>query len=170
MKRKLLIVLFAVVMCVCLAACSSKKKEKVADDEKVSDSKDGVDLGDVVDAMFGGGYMKYVDKSRFATDCNSYDTVCNVLVTAGADPTITMDGTYHVVFTESSLEVTKNGEIITDADPLDGYLKEVIGDNYTESMRKKTKDVEDYVIDVDYSKDFKNCLTKTVDPNTFQFE
>lgn len=171
MKKKIYLILTAVLMCMFLFACSSAEDEP-AEQSGISEQGEGDALAeDLLDSALGIGLLKYVDKSRLAMDCQTYQELAQALLVAEYEvnmDSLTKGSKYRITISENGTSVTKGGNEVGDEDALIVSLKEILGSGFRENLKKKTADIPDMVLDVDYSlNNINTMVSRTVDPETF---
>lgn len=105
-------------------------------------------LGEVVGDLLGVGYLKYIDKSKAATEKMNYEHFCsysNVAATAVREEVL--DGEYQFTITAEKTILTLNGKEVSEDDPFRQEFMRYYGDDYRD-VKKKLELGYDYVITI----------------------
>ena len=105
-------------------------------------------LGEVVGDLLGVGYLKYIDKSKAATEKMNYEHFCsysNVAATAVREEVLA--GEYQFTITAEKTILTLNGKEVSEDDPFRQEFMRYYGDDYRD-VKKKLELGYDYVITI----------------------
>lgn len=158
MKKMLLCICMLLMASLCFG-CSGKNKSE--------DKKDASDLSSMVaDAVSEVSEVgKYVEESRNNADASNYDTLVVSAQIALTDlelyeKILSEKHTYTITVKADGVEIACDGAVVDEEDNVYKSFAESLGSGFADSMKKKSKTAEDYVITIDST----GAVLKTVSP------